>query len=121
MITRGSLTLASAAGGALLLMATQAAAHAHLVSSSPAANATVAAPKIITLTFNEKLAPAFSAFKVAMTDGREMPVKTTVSKDRKTITGAPGGAFMPGAYTVTWNAASADGHRMSGTLTFKVK
>ncbi|NQE64309.1 copper homeostasis periplasmic binding protein CopC [Caulobacter sp. RHG1] len=104
------------------LAAGQASAHAKLVSSNPAATATVAAPKTITLTFNEKLAPAFSTFELAMADGMKVPVKTTVSKDRKSITGAPQGKLMPGGYKITWRAAAGeDGHRMDGVVPFTVK
>ncbi|WP_297514471.1 copper homeostasis periplasmic binding protein CopC [uncultured Caulobacter sp.] len=107
---------------AAVLTAGQASAHAKLVSSDPAANASVAAPKAIRLTFNEKLAPAFSTFELAMADGMKAPVKTTVSADRKTITGVPTGRLMAGAYKLTWHAAAADdGHRMDGTLAFTVK
>ncbi|MBQ1563570.1 MULTISPECIES: copper homeostasis periplasmic binding protein CopC [unclassified Caulobacter] len=114
--------LATAVLSASILAGGQASAHAKLVASDPAANATVAAPKTIRLTFNEKLAPAFSSFELAMADGMKAPVKTSVSADRKTITGAPKGRLMAGAYKLTWHAAAADdGHRMDGTLTFTVK
>ncbi|ATC24404.1 MULTISPECIES: copper homeostasis periplasmic binding protein CopC [Caulobacter] len=104
------------------LAAGQASAHAKLVSSNPAAAATVAAPKTITLTFNEKLAPAFSSFELAMADGMKVPVKTTVSKDRKSISGTPQGKLMPGGYKITWRAAAGeDGHRMDGVVAFTVK
>lgn len=100
----------------------QAGAHARLVTSDPAVNATVAAPKAIRLTFNEKLAPAFSTFDLAMADGMTAPLKISVSQDRKTMTGVPKGRLMAGAYKVTWRAASADdGHRMDGAFTFTVK
>lgn len=114
--------LASAALSACALAAGPASAHARLVTSDPAANATVAAPKAIRLTFNEKLAPAFSTFDLAMADGMKAPVKISVSQDRKTMTGVPKGRLMAGAYKVTWRAASADdGHRMDGAFTFTVK
>lgn len=114
------LTFAFAAAAAMLT-AGQAAAHAKLVSSTPAANAQVAAPKVISLTFNEKLAPAFSGFELTMVEhGMKIPVKTAVSADGKTLTGTPQGAFMKGTYKVTWHAASADGHRMTGEVSFKV-
>ncbi|MBO9708875.1 MAG: copper homeostasis periplasmic binding protein CopC [Caulobacter sp.] len=107
---------------AATLSAGQASAHAKLVSSDPAANSIVAAPKAIRLTFSEKLAPAFSTFDLAMADGMKAPVKTTVSADRKTITGVPTGRLMAGTYKITWHAAAADdGHRMDGTLAFTVK
>lgn len=114
--------LLTAVFSAAALTAGQASAHAKLVSSDPAANASVAAPKTIRLTFSEKLAPAFSTFELAMADGMKAPVKTTVSADKKTITGVPTGRLMAGAYKITWHAAAADdGHRMDGTLAFTVK
>ena len=114
--------LGVAVAAATLLVASHAAAHAKLVSSNPAANATVAAPKIITLTFSEKLVPAFSKFEVVMPEhgGMKVAVKTTVSKDGKRLTGAPTAALSAGAYKVVWTAATADGHKMSGEVAFKV-
>lgn len=118
MMNRRTLTLAVVAS---LGIAGQALAHAHLVRSNPAANATVAAPKTISLTFSEKLTAQFSTFEVAMV-GHDMkvPVKTVVSQDGKTITGTPQAAFMPGSYKIIWKVASADGHRMTGEVPFKV-
>jgi methionine-rich copper-binding protein CopC len=113
--------LAGLAASAALLIAGSAAAHAHLVKSTPAADATVAAPKTITLTFNEKLTPAFSGFDLEMGGGMKMPVKTTVSKDGLSIVGTPQGALMAGAYKLTWHAASSDGHKMNGDVAFTVK
>lgn len=110
-----------AAASSALLFASQAAAHAKLVSSNPVANAAVSAPKTITLTFNEKVTPAFSGFELLMVEhNMKIPVKTTVSSDGKTLTGAPQGAFMKGSYTIKWHAAGPDGHRMTGEVPFKV-
>lgn len=122
MFSRNTLSAAVALGAATLLCAGQASAHAALVKSDPAANATVAAPKTISLTFNEDLTPAFSGFDVSMGDGMKMKVKTKVSDDKKTITGVPAGPMMAGAYTISWHAAAADdGHKTTGTLAFTVK
>jgi methionine-rich copper-binding protein CopC len=122
MKTYKMISAAAVLGAVAILGAGQASAHAALVKSNPAANATVAAPKAISLTFNEALTPAFSGFDMSMSDGMKMKVKTKVSKDKKTITGAPTGKLMPGAYTVNWHAAASDdGHKTSGTLAFKVK
>ncbi len=44
-----------------------------LVKSDPAANATVASPKTITLTFAEELTPGVSGFDVVMGDGERPP------------------------------------------------
>jgi methionine-rich copper-binding protein CopC len=114
---------AGLAAGAALLLAGTASAHAHLVKSTPAANATVAAPKAISLTFNEKLTPAFSKFELVMPamNAMAVPVKTSVSKDGMTITGMPQAALMPGVYKINWHAASSDGHKMDGAVDFTVK
>lgn len=114
---------AGIAASAALLLAGTASAHAHLVKSTPAANATVAAPKAISLTFNEKLTPAFSKFELVMPAMKAMavPVKTSVSKDGMTITGMPQAALMPGVYKINWHAASSDGHKMDGVVDFTVK
>jgi methionine-rich copper-binding protein CopC len=122
MFKRKFLSAAGAFAAATLLIAGQAAAHAALVKSDPPANATVTAPRTISLTFNEALTPAFSGFDMAMGDGMKMKVKTKVSKDKKTITGVPTGPLMAGAYKVNWHAAAADdGHKTAGTLAFTVK
>jgi methionine-rich copper-binding protein CopC len=115
--------LAAIAGTAALLATSPAWAHAHLVSSSPAANATVrVAPKTITLTFNEKVAPAFSKFDLVMPEhgGMKVAVKTKVSKDGKSIVGTVAAPLTKGAYKVAWTAASADGHKMTGEVPFTV-
>lgn len=120
---RGHLTFTGLVAGAALLIAGQAAAHAHLVTSTPVANATVPAPKTISLTFNEKLTPAFSKFELSMPamNGMKVKMKTTVSKDHLTIVGKPQGKLMPGAYVITWHAATGDGHKMDGVVPFTVK
>jgi methionine-rich copper-binding protein CopC len=122
MITRKTLATAVALAVAAVFAATQASAHASLVRSDPAANSTVAAPKTITLTFDEEVTPAFSGFEVMMGGSMKMPVKTTVSADHKTITGVLSGPVMAGAYKISWHAAAADdGHKSTGVLTFNVK
>jgi methionine-rich copper-binding protein CopC len=113
---------ATAAALAFLTAAGAASAHAKLVLSDPAAKAAVAAPKTITLKFDEELTPAFSKMTLGMADGMKIKVKTAVSKDHKTLVGTPQGKLMPGAYTITWQAAAADdGHKTTGTVPFTVK
>jgi methionine-rich copper-binding protein CopC len=115
-------TFAAVAALALVSAASEASAHAKLVKSDPTANAAVAAPKTITLKFNEELAPAFSKLELGMADGMKIKVKTTVSKDHKSLIGTPDGKLTPGAYTVTWQAAAVDdGHKTNGTVPFTIK
>jgi methionine-rich copper-binding protein CopC len=105
-------------GAALLLTASQAAAHAHLVTSDPAVNATVAAPKQIVLHFSEKLQPKFSGFAVTK-NGAAVPMKAKVAND--VITGTPAKPLIAGPYQVTWHAVSADTHRTEGRYAFTVR
>lgn len=106
----------------LALSSGSAFAHAALLQSDPAANTTVAAPKVIKLTFSEKISPAFSGFELSMGDGMTMPITTKVSEDGKSLIATPTGAFMSGTYKISWHATSTDdGHRMDSSFTFKVK
>lgn len=118
-ISRAALGLFAATA---ILASGPAWAHAKLVASNPANSAVVqAAPKSITLTFNEKLVPAFSKFDVTMPEhGMKMPVKTSLSEDGKTLTGVPQQALPKGSYKIVWSAATADGHKMSGEVAFRI-
>jgi methionine-rich copper-binding protein CopC len=122
-MNQGRFGLAALVGSAMLVASSPAWAHAHLVSSNPAANATVgSAPKTITLTFSAKVAPAFSKFELVMPEhgGMKVPVKTAVSKDGKSIVGTVSAPLAKGAYKIAWSAASADGHKMTGEVPFTV-
>lgn len=115
---------------AAVAMSSAALAHTLLVASTPAANASVAKPTTISLSFNEKVMPAFSGADVVMTGMPGMAnhqpmklsgLKSTWSADGKTLTLVAGRAFPVGTYQVTWHAAGADTHRMQGNFTFSVK
>jgi copper resistance protein C len=107
---------------ALLAAATQAQAHAHLVSASPAASATTPPPQTLVLHFSERLEPKFSGVEVFKADGGKAPVTSEVSaEDRKTILGKVTGPLSPGAYQVKWRTVAADGHHMEGTYSFTVR
>ena len=105
-------------------------AHTKLVSSSPAANATVAKPSKIVLTFNEKIVAKFASTTLTMTGMPGMadhaPMKisgftSVMSKDGKTVTLLMKRALVAGTYNLKWVAAGADAHRMEGSFTFTVK
>ena len=106
---------------AALLAAGPVLAHTRLVDSTPAANATVSSPRTITLTFNERLVPAFSKFELSMpAHDMKIPVEVAVSQDGKRIVGTVASRLMKGAYRISWTAAGADGHKMTGTINFQV-
>jgi len=110
-----------AMAAAVTLAAGPAAAHARLVSSTPAANATVAPTRTISLTFSERSVPAFSSFDVVNAAGEKVAIRVAGSEDGKTLTGTLARPLAAGAYRVDWRIASSDGHRMTGSYTFSVR
>ena len=116
---------------ALALTAPQvASAHAELASSSPAANAKVAAPTKIELRFEEAVVSAATHAEIAMTSMPGMtghkPTPITgftakLSKDKKSMTLLLKKPLKSGDYQVSWTAAGADTHRLSGKFSFSVK
>ncbi|EGF94603.1 Copper resistance protein C precursor [Brevundimonas diminuta] len=110
-----------AVSAAVLLSAAPAAAHARLVSATPAAKSAVASPRVVTLTFSDRVAPAFSSFDVVNAAGAKATVRSQVSQDGKTITGILARPLAAGAYVVNWRIASTDGHRMTGSYDFTVR
>jgi methionine-rich copper-binding protein CopC len=116
-------SLLAIGSAAALAIASPALAHTKLVSSSPAENATLATgPRTITLTFNERLVPAFSKFEVTIPGrgGAKVPVATVVSRDGKRIVGTLASPLGRGSYKVLWTAAGTDGHKMTGEVAFQV-
>lgn len=98
-------------------------AHAHLVKSDPAVNAIAATPRQLSLTFSERLVPGFSKLELVMAmggRGMAVPIKTAVGADGRTLVGIPQAGLMKGAYVIKWTAATSDGHRMTGSVPFRV-
>lgn len=93
-------------------------AHTVLVSSDPAADATLlAAPARVSATFNEDLQPTFAAMAVVGPDGNlwsvgEPEVRGSVASI------AVQGLGPSGRYTVNYRVTSADGHVVSGSWSF---
>jgi methionine-rich copper-binding protein CopC len=111
----------SAFSAAALLSATQADAHANLVSSDPAKDATVSAPKVITLHFSEALEMKVSGLKMTDIDGKPVAIKAVAAADAKSLAATPAAPLAPGLYTITWTSMGDDAHKMSGTVSFSVK
>ena len=116
-----TVAVALAAAGA-------ASAHPKLLSATPAANATVAAPARIELHFSEKLLAPMTGAALAMPMGTgaathvmEMASTTSVGADGKTIVVQPKTPLTPGSYQLDWHAVSVDTHRVSGTHKFTVR
>ncbi|WP_417613400.1 copper homeostasis periplasmic binding protein CopC [Parasphingorhabdus sp.] len=118
-----SLALVSAA------VPTAAFAHARVTASTPAEGATVARPRSITITYSEALLPPTAAASIVMTAMPGMPnhgemtirnFTTAWSNSNRTLTLNLRQALRAGTYEVRWQAAGADGHRMTGTVNFTV-
>jgi methionine-rich copper-binding protein CopC len=97
-------------------------AHAALKESSPAPNSTVAAPKDITLVFNEKIEPAFSSITVNDATGKKVAGgKGEIDAANPAIVKLDMPPLAPGAYAVLWVGVGPDGHRRTGQYRFTVK
>jgi hypothetical protein len=107
---------------ALVLGVGQAQAHAKLVSSDPAPDATVSALKLIQLHFSEAIARKFSSLRLTNTHGNVVAIMAMTAADAKSLSVMPDAALAPGLYTISWTAvATDDGHKTMGTFSFKVK
>ncbi|NKY09609.1 copper resistance CopC family protein [Cellulomonas hominis] len=106
------------AAGALALSVAPASAHSGMTGSDPADDATVdVAPDAVTLTFNEPPQALGTEVAVVGPDG------TTVSEGATTVADTAviqtlAAARPAGAYVIQWRVTSADGHPLSGELTF---
>ena len=118
---------AAAAFLAVIALPTPAFAHPRLVSSTPAAEATVSKPGKIALNFSEQLVAPLTGIELTMTampgmaNHKPMPVtgfKTEVKG--KTLTATLPRPLPNGTYLVKWHAVAADQHRIEGSFSFKV-
>jgi methionine-rich copper-binding protein CopC len=124
-MTRYFLTAAAALALALPGVAS---AHSKLVSSTPAANATVAKPTKLSLTFSETFLAPMSGAELVMTgmpgmaDHPAMPIKGfKTDVNGKTMTLTFPRALPAGSYDLKWHIVGADQHKMEGSYSFKVK
>lgn len=119
--SRSALALAALA--LLLALPRAAIAHARLVQSDPPKRAALAAPpRAIRLWFNEAVEPSFARVSVADSAGKR--IESTALKvdpdDAKVLElSLPG--LAAGAYTVSYEVLSVDGHRVKGSYSFTVK
>lgn len=123
-VHRTLITLSSVPFAALLLMGAGGAAtqHLRLTGSSPAKDSTVAeAPRAISLSFSLKPELALVRINLASASGAKVAMgKPATTSDSLTVSAPVQGAMSPGGYTVSWQAASGDGHPIRGTFGFTV-
>jgi methionine-rich copper-binding protein CopC len=103
---------------AVLLGATRADAHNALQGTDPADGATVATPPThVTLTFDQPAQALGTEIVVLGPDGSTVSTGAAELVDT-TVAQALAADLPAGDYTVQWRVTSADGHPLSGELTF---
>lgn len=114
-----SLLLLALVTGLALLPLQQAAAHAVLLETSPAAGSVVAvAPSEIVLLFNEPM--RIIGVTVMAADGTDMaPSVPANAVDGRIVLPLPQ-PLPDGRYLVSWRIGSLDGHVLSGSFAFAV-
>ncbi|MVZ99224.1 copper resistance protein CopC [Actinomadura sp. LD22] len=101
----------------MALTASPASAHTSLTAANPAADATIAPPTQIVLTYADPV----QLPQVVLTDakgGRHEAGKAQAVDNK--VTEAVKGTLPNGVYTVGWRVVSPDGHPISGTYKFTV-
>jgi len=104
-------------------------AHAELESSNPGAGSVLSAmPESISLTFGEVLITleGEKVNTIALSDptGRDIPLSPSVVENTTLsteIADLASNTFVPGEYKITYRVVSADGHPISGSISFTLK
>ena len=95
-------------------------AHAFLDHASPSVGSTSqSSPGELTLSFTEKIVPAFSGVSLTSANGAGV----TVDKPRvegSTMRVPLGRKLAPGTYVVHWHVVSVDTHHTSGSYKFTI-
>jgi putative copper export protein/methionine-rich copper-binding protein CopC len=106
---------------ALAVLATPALlfAHARLLRSTPAANATLTvAPTTLSLWFSEQPELKFTVISLTDSAGGGVGLGPVSSIESNGVSVPISGALASGRYTVAWRTAASDGHATSGKYQF---
>lgn len=124
------LALVMSAFALAFSVGTTAYAHPRVVSSTPSANARVAAPRQLIVRFSERLLPPLARadlFKIGMgtpgTGHRSQKMQTGVGVDAsgKALVVLVRQHLPAGRYQLNWRVVSIDTHRVQGNLLFTVR
>jgi methionine-rich copper-binding protein CopC len=108
-------------GAAVVATATPALAHTELDRSSPAEGATLAAPKLIVLSFTGHVTLPANPITVTVTGGNG--ASWTVGKATATgpvVTAPVRPSGPPGPCTLTYKVIAEDGDAVTGTISFTI-
>lgn len=104
-----------------LLVPAAASAHAIILDSAPAVNATVAGPDVdVTLRFNSRIDRARSSVSLTAATTAKPLSLPLAAVDAPEILKTHAGGLAPGSYTLRWQVLSVDGHITRGDIPFKV-
>ena len=111
-----------------LALAPEAHAHARMIKSSPAKDATLSAsPDQLDLWFNELLEEGFNTIEVFSASELTAAKHTNLAKGKpavdpadKTHLSVKLEPLPPGEYVVEWRVLSRDGHSAPGRIMFRV-
>lgn len=124
-----SLVASAAVACATIVSPTATLAHSKVMTSTPSEGTTVAKPKVVQLNFSEGLLTPTAVASIVMTampgvkNHGEMIIRNFTpswSNNNRTLTLTLRQPLRAGSYEVRWQAAGADGHRMTGKVSFKV-
>jgi len=104
---------------ALAVAAAPASAHATLVSTDPAEGEVLGeTPDVVTFTFDETVSLTDRSIQVF--DAAGEPVESDATAEDEVVTADLPDTLADGTYVVAWRVVSADGHPISGSLTFSI-
>jgi copper transport protein len=104
---------------ALVLGAPPAAAHATLISTDPQEGQVLQeTPDVVTFTYDEHVTLTDDSIQVF--DAAGEPVDSDASAEDEVVTAGLPDKLDDGTYVVAWRVVSADGHPISGSLTFSI-
>jgi hypothetical protein len=119
IVARRALEGLAGAVAIVALCAGPAAAHNELIGSIPEDGSTVAAPpKVVELAFDQPVQREFDQLAVLDEDDghhEEDEVEIVGGRVRQQV-----GELEPGTYRITYRIVSADGHPVTGMVTFTV-
>lgn len=121
---RNIVRLAATAFAVAAVPATAWAIHNRLVKSTPLNGDELGeSPKTITLWFAEKPETPLSAITLQRADSQQVKLGalTEVKTEKNAIAATIAEGLKSGVYTVSWKAASSDGHPVKGKYSFTVK
>jgi methionine-rich copper-binding protein CopC len=105
----------------LVLVPRVALAHAVLIQSTPAINATVEGPEVaVSMKFSLRVDGARSTVLLSTSDGKSKPLAIDRQGAPDTLT-TRATKLSPGEYAIHWQVLATDGHVTRGQIPFRVK